>query len=143
MPIISAAGTHLLDAETPPLNDVVHGSVDFKGRPVTRSGSGGWKSAFFIIGLEVAERFAYFVISSNLITYLTGPLGQSTATAAENVNAWNGASGLLLLLGAFMADLFLCRCRTFVIASGLYILVNLENFSTLITSYIAKLKLDF
>uniref|UniRef100_A0A5B6YQ37 Peptide/nitrate transporter n=1 Tax=Davidia involucrata TaxID=16924 RepID=A0A5B6YQ37_DAVIN len=118
-----AASTVTPDAETPLLDDdVVDGAVDYKGRPVTRSKSGGWRSASFIIGVEIAERFAYYGISSNLISYLTGPLGQSTAMAAANVNAWSGAASLLPLLGAFVADTFLGRYRTIIIASLLYIL---------------------
>ncbi|KAH1097281.1 hypothetical protein J1N35_014202 [Gossypium stocksii] len=108
--------------QTPLLDDTVDGCLDYKGRPVRRSSSGCWRSASFIIVVEIAERFAYYGISSNLITYLTGPLGESTATAAAQVNAWNGAASLLPLLGAFIADSFLGRYRTIILASLIYIL---------------------
>ncbi|KAF8403630.1 hypothetical protein HHK36_011734 [Tetracentron sinense] len=82
---------------------------------------GGWRSAIFIIGVEVAERFAYYGMSGNLITYLTNVLHQSTATAAKNVNTWYGVSALLPLLGAFIADTYLGRFKTIIFASLIYI----------------------
>ncbi|XXG43918.1 hypothetical protein AAC387_Pa01g3844 [Persea americana] len=104
------------------LGDSVYGAVDYKGNPVTRSTTGGWRAASFIIGVEMAERFAYYGVSSNLMSYLTGPLHQSTSVAAENVNAWLGAVSMLPLLGAFVADSYLGRYRTILFSSIIYVL---------------------
>ncbi|KAE8647915.1 protein NRT1/ PTR FAMILY 5.10 isoform X1 [Cucumis sativus] len=121
--------------EVPLLDETVEGAVGYNGNPVCRSNSGGWRSASLIIGVEVAERFAYYGVSSNLINFLTDQLQQSTVTAAKNVNAWSGTASLLPLLGAFLADSFLGRYWTIVLSSALYILgLGLLTMSALIPS---------
>lgn len=98
------------------------GVSDFRGRPVYRTSSGGWRSALFVTVLEIASNFASFGLSANLITYLTGPLGHSTAAAAAAVNAWTGTATLMPLLGAFVADSWLGRYRSIIVACTLYVL---------------------
>lgn len=76
-----------------------------------------------VSGMEIAERCAFYGMSSNFITYLTGPLGESTASAAASVNTWSGVSSMLPLLGGLLADSIVGRYRTIVIASVAYVLV--------------------
>jgi peptide/histidine transporter 3/4 len=82
-------------------------------------------------GVEIAERFAYHGVSANLISYLTGPLGESTAGAAAAINAWSGVATMLPLIVACVADAWLGRFRTIVFASILFVVVspNFLNFS--------------
>ncbi|XP_028767768.1 protein NRT1/ PTR FAMILY 5.10-like [Neltuma alba] len=116
-------------------HDTVNGAVDYKGRPAVRSKSGYWRSVWFIIGVEMGERIAYYGVGSNLITFLTGPLQQSTATAAKNVNIWQGTASLLPLLGAFIADSYVGRYLTIIGASVVYILgLGMLTLSTMLPS---------
>jgi peptide/histidine transporter 3/4 len=135
------------------------GVSDFRGRPVRRASSGGWRSALFVVGtyalspnhnsskhqpisqtnssiwnwiavvVEIAGSFAFFGVSANLITYLTGPLGHSNAAAAAAVNAWSGTASLMPLLGAFVADSWLGRYRSIILACTLYVLVTPRTVS--------------
>lgn len=72
----------------------------------------------------MAERFAYYGMSSNLITYLTNELHEPIPMAAKNVNTWVGVSALLPILGAFIADSFLGRFNTILVSSIIYCLVT-------------------
>ncbi|XP_054812388.1 protein NRT1/ PTR FAMILY 5.10-like [Prosopis cineraria] len=117
--------------------DTVDGAVDYKGRPARRCKSGSWRSVCFLIGVEAAERGAYYGILSNLMNFLTKQLHQSMATAASNVNVWVGTTSLLSLFAAFFADSYIGRYRTIIVASFTYILgLGLLTFSTMLPSLI-------
>ncbi|KAE8778256.1 protein NRT1/ PTR FAMILY 5.10-like [Hordeum vulgare] len=105
----------------PRSDGAVPGVVDFRGGPAPRASTGRWSAAMFVLGVEIAERFAYHGVSANLISYLTGPLGESTAGAAAAINAWSGVATMLPLLVACVADAWLGRFRTIVLASILFV----------------------
>ncbi|KAF8719671.1 hypothetical protein HU200_024415 [Digitaria exilis] len=91
--------------------------------------------------VEIAERFSFYGVSANLITYLTGPLGEGVAGAASALNAWNGTAQLLPLLGGMLADSWLGRYTTIVLASLVYILDKPTCTITSINpAYLAQLR---
>ncbi|PKI41092.1 hypothetical protein CRG98_038620 [Punica granatum] len=98
------------------------GSVDLKGKPVLRSKTGRWRACSFIVGYEVFERMAYYGIASNLVVYLTKKLHEGTVTSSNNVTNWAGTVWMTPILGAYIADAYLGRYWTFIIASAIYLL---------------------
>ncbi|KAI9115379.1 hypothetical protein K1719_013698 [Acacia pycnantha] len=82
---------------------------------------GGWNAAIFIIFVEMAERFAYYGLVGNLISYLTNVLKEPVVAAVKDVNTWRGVSFVFPLFGAFIADSYLGRFKTIVFASIIYL----------------------
>ena len=72
--------------------------------------------------VEIAERFSFYRVSANLITFLTGLLGDGVTAVAAAIDVWNGTAQLLPLLGGTLADSWLGHYRTIVLASLVYIL---------------------
>lgn len=75
-----------------------------------------------IIGYELFERMAYYGISTNLVVYLTNKLHQGTVESSNNISNWGGSVWLMPLAGAYIADAYLGRYLTFVIASCIYLI---------------------
>ncbi|MFS7975431.1 putative proton-dependent oligopeptide transporter family [Helianthus anomalus] len=73
---------------------------------------------------EICERLAYYGISTNLVVYLTTELHEGTVKSSNNVTNWVGTVWMTPILGAFIADTYLGRYWTFMIASLIYLVVN-------------------
>ncbi|XP_071734154.1 protein NRT1/ PTR FAMILY 8.2-like isoform X2 [Rutidosis leptorrhynchoides] len=100
---------------------VTNGSVDFRGRVANKRITGGWKASPFIIANEAAERLSAFTVSASLVLYLTKEMKESLPDAATHVSDWVGATYLLMLLGAFLADAYLGRYLTVLLSSAVYL----------------------
>ncbi|KAI3762796.1 hypothetical protein L1987_53237 [Smallanthus sonchifolius] len=115
---------------------VTNGSVDFRGKIADKRKTGGWKATPFIIANEAAERLSAFTVSASLVLYLTNEMKESLPDAATHVSDWVGATYLLMLLGAFLADAYLGRYLTVILSSAVYLvgmimLTVLASVSTL------------
>ncbi|PRW58143.1 NRT1 PTR FAMILY -like [Chlorella sorokiniana] len=104
------AGGKLADADTSASEDEALPLL--KSPMVTR--------APFILVNEMCERLAYYGIATNIITYLTGKLGQSNSSSAAAVNAWSGTCYVTPLLGAFIADAYWGRYWVILVFSLIY-----------------------
>ncbi|KAI3781909.1 hypothetical protein L2E82_11937 [Cichorium intybus] len=94
-------------------------AVDYKGFPADRAKTGGWVPAALILGIEICERLSTMGIAVNLVTYLGGTMHLSSSASANVVTDFMGTSFLLCLLGGFLADTFLGRCKTIIIFASI------------------------
>ncbi|XP_024982206.1 protein NRT1/ PTR FAMILY 5.2-like [Cynara cardunculus var. scolymus] len=97
------------------------GTTDLKGKHVLRSTTGRWRACYFMLGYEACERMAYYGIATNLVLYLTRELHEGTVKSSNNVTNWVGTVWMTPLLGAYIADTYLGRYWTFMIASVIYL----------------------
>ena len=51
------------ESQTPLLEGTVAGAVDYKGNPVLRANSGGWRSASFMIGIGKKKKNSHYSCS--------------------------------------------------------------------------------
>jgi dipeptide/tripeptide permease len=98
--------------------DTLTDAWDSKGRPATRSTSGGWGCAAMILGAELFERMTTLGIAVNLAPYMTGAMHLGSAAAANTVTNFIGTSFMLCLLGGFIADTYLGRYLTIAVFSA-------------------------
>ncbi|KAM7265325.1 hypothetical protein ACFE04_003008 [Oxalis oulophora] len=112
-----------MDSSVAPISSTTHGhdqETTTTKKLLPKPSKGGWSAAIFIIFVEVAERFAYYGLAGNLITYLTNNFHEPLATAAKNVNMWVGVSALFPIIGAFVADSYLGRFKTIIVSCIVY-----------------------
>ncbi|CAF2094876.1 unnamed protein product [Brassica napus] len=101
---------------------VLDSSFDSKGHVPLRARTGAWRAAFFIIAIEFSERLSYYGLATNLVVYLTIILHQDLKTAIRNANYWAGVTTLMPLLGGFVADAYLGRYTTVLVATTIYLM---------------------
>ena len=68
-------------------------------------------------GTELAERVGVMGVSTNMVTYLVGPLHLSNAQSANIVTNFMGTLNLLALVGGFLADAKLGRYLTIAVSA--------------------------
>ena len=61
MAISVSNNSYTEESQTPLLEGTVAGAVDYKGNPVLRANSGGWRSASFMIGIGKKKKLALLV----------------------------------------------------------------------------------
>lgn len=97
------------------------GTVDMKGNPAVKKGTGNWRACPYILANECCERLAYYGMSTNLVNYMKTRLGQVNSVASNNVTNWQGTCYITPLIGAFFADAYMGRFWTIAIFMIIYI----------------------
>lgn len=76
----------------------------------------------------MSERIAAFELAWSLVLYLVQVYNMTMETATYILSVSSGITGLLPLVGGFVADTYLGRYRSILIGSFAYLLVKSNGF---------------
>ncbi|XP_020541132.1 protein NRT1/ PTR FAMILY 4.5-like [Jatropha curcas] len=98
--------------------ELIEGKVDWKGRQATRHKHGGTKTYLLILGTIGFEQMATVALAVNLVTYFNGVMHFEIADAANQLTNFMGASYMLSILVAFLADTYIGRWKAVIISGS-------------------------
>ncbi|KAF3638896.1 putative E3 ubiquitin-protein ligase-like [Capsicum annuum] len=90
-------------------SELLEGKVDWRGRIATKDKHGGQGPSTLILGTFACENMASFVLGVTLVTYFNGVMHYDVADAATQVTNYSGASYILTVLVAILADTYIGR----------------------------------
>ncbi|GLJ30067.1 hypothetical protein SUGI_0594590 [Cryptomeria japonica] len=103
-----------------------------------RNNKGGWKIMPFIVGNESCANLATASLSANLVVFLIFQYKMDQIQAAKISTIWGGIKDISPIIGAIVADSYLGRFWTILVASFTYIMAML--LVTLISVDIEQLR---
>ncbi|KAI3800794.1 hypothetical protein L1987_28890 [Smallanthus sonchifolius] len=99
-------------------NDVlIEGKVDWKGRPAMKNKHGGMLAALPVLATFAFDNMANLALSVNLVTYFNGVMHYDISESANHVTNYLGTNYILSIVMACLADAYLGRFRTVLIAA--------------------------
>jgi peptide/histidine transporter 3/4 len=99
--------------------ELVEGKVDWHGKPAVKHKHGGVRATLLILATFGFESMATLSLAVNLTTYFNGVLHYDIADAANQLTNFMGTNYILSLVMAAIADTWLGRFKTCVIAGCL------------------------
>ncbi|KAI3495389.1 hypothetical protein L1887_37726 [Cichorium endivia] len=95
----------------------VEGKVDWKGRAATKNKHGGMRAAVIVVATFAFENMANLALAVNLVFYFNTVMHYDIADAANHLTNFMGTSYILSILMAVLADTYIGRFRTVLIAA--------------------------
>ncbi|XP_071739884.1 protein NRT1/ PTR FAMILY 4.5-like [Rutidosis leptorrhynchoides] len=96
---------------------LIEGKVDWKGRSAIKHKHGGMKAASLVLGTFAFENMATLALAVNLVTYFNRVMHYESSEAANHLTNFMGTSYILSILMACLADTYIGRFKTVLIAT--------------------------
>ncbi|KAL0352926.1 UNVERIFIED_CONTAM: MACPF domain-containing protein CAD1 [Sesamum angustifolium] len=97
--------------------ELIEGKVDWRGKTAEKDKHGGSRASSFILGAFTFENMATMALAVNLVTYFTEVMHFNIADAANQLTNYMGTSYILTILMAFLADTYIGRFKTVLVAA--------------------------